>query len=162
MATPRVPALHIDTQRYDLSSEITPTSAMSLANDIQKTEIEQNERAKESGKHEEEHEAKRQKVTEATESSRRSKSKQSKESVLRQEKEVRVVKQAESTAKPKELQTVQKADGEAEALKSDVLPPVDMMETDTKEAIVAEEEEEEEDDFLPGIIDDDGPDEDDV
>lgn len=150
MATPRVPALHVDTQRHDLTNEKTPISAASLENDIQRNEEEQKERAMELQKQEEEQDAKRRKVADASESTTQSNSKQSKEA--------EVAQKMESAAKRRKAQSGKK--GEVAKLAAEVPPPVDMIiETANDEG---PEQMKEGEDFLPGIVDDDGPDEDDV
>ena len=159
MATPRVPALHVDTQRHDHTIETSNISAISLIKDIQKADIEQEEGAAQSAKQKEEQEvmreletqekeAKKRKVIEDTESKARKKFKESKASEMAEKRKAEVV--AESIPTQNALQPSIKENSDEKAAQVAV---------EEKEATMDDEEEM---DFLPGIVDDDGPDEDDV
>ena len=167
MATPRVPALHVDTQRHDHIIETSNVSAISLINDIHKADVDHQERAAESTKLKEEQEVKREletqekeakkrKASEDTENKARRKSRAFQELEKRKAEEMAVV-ETKSTSAQNDLQHSTKKTPDVKAAKNKVSPPVTAEENEE-----ATMENEDEMDFLPGIVDDDGPDEDDV
>lgn len=164
MATPRVPALHVDTQRHDHRIETSNVSAISLINDIHKADVDQQERAAESAKVKEEQEVKRELETEAkkrkasedTENKARRKSKAFEELEKQKAEEMTVV-ESKSTSTQNDLQHSTKKTPDVKAAKNKVSTPVTAEENEE-----ATMENDDEMDFLPGIVDDDGPDEDDV
>ena len=171
MATPRVPALHIDTQSHRL--ELASFSAASLVNDIQKADIEQQERASEAANPRKEH-----KGTNGEElKGERTKKKRVVEDI--RERSGRKAKVSGSSRGPDDQNSDERHDQESASstLQQEVTISRDSSEQPCKEKGKGEEltstvkpaeieergvEDDEEMDFLPEIVDDDGPDEDDI
>ena len=157
VATPRVPALYVDTKRHDLTSEISPTCAIALADDTQSAECEQKERAARLADDlQEEQEAKRRKVADYTER---------RQSQERESNERKKAHADQLTRKSDEATNLKH--NEANFLPTTVPKVESSMHIPAQEQRVADENEgvdesAEGEEILPGIIDNDGPDEDDM
>ena len=161
VSTPRVPALHIDMVRYDLTAEATPVSARSLVTKMQNALEEEEEELNDGEKrqaHHDDRKTKRKKVDETKSSGGNT---QSSKPVSRQ---IPVAKKSmdETMDPPVPQEATEADDNRVVESKS---PPV------TQEAVRAvpttnedndDKEEDDDLDLLPSIIDDGGPDEDDA
>jgi len=153
IATPRVPALHIDTQRHDLAAEATAVSAFSLAKDIQNAAEVMAHAEKTPSQ---EHSTKRRKLQKNTFPTGDGDDATSVNHLAgtHTESEDKHPAQSQTQHYPEEIIEPEKP-LENEIIQQIIDHPV------ITEGIV-EEKEEGDDFFLPSIIDDEGPDEEDV
>lgn len=180
MATPRVPALHVDTQSHRI--ETSSISAMTLIKDIQKADMEQQERAIKSANLKEEQDAKKEqenakkeqelKVKEAkkkrssddNDENAGRKSKVSKSSIESDEQRVDERKglMSESATICNDSETNRELTEEPDkAMRTSAALTAAATAAENEVGNMADKDDEEMD-FLPSIVDDDGPDEDDI